>query len=117
MTEFIDPEGIVTTFIILISISILMSILNLSLENTPLITIPKYTKYIFLVTLSLPVVVAIYNQDLALEHIKLINAGQSLKCKVNNSLMLVSKKNNWSIEGMYFFRDPVLIRADNCKRD
>ena len=56
------------------------------------------------------------NEILHYENINKINVGKSLKCRDNNSLYLVSKKNAWLVDDIYFTKDSLLIRADRCDK-
>ena len=116
MMEFIDKEVIVYAMMMLGTIFLTVSLIYTHKSKKRDSTHPKYTKYLYLLITLLPVFAAFYNENLALENIKDVNNGKSLKCRDDESLYLVSKKNNWIIDGIYFTKDSLLIRADNCKR-
>ena len=39
-----------------------------------------------------------------------------LECTNNNNLYRVSKKDGWGVDGLYFIKDSLMIRADMCEQ-
>ena len=117
MINFFDKESIIGAVMFIVLIFFIVSSIYITPKGEPSKTPPAYIKYIYLVILSLPIFVALYNKNIALENMKLINMGKSLKCRDNQSLYLVAQNNGWRVDGIYFIKDSLLIRADKCNMD
>ena len=85
--EFIDKEVIVYAMMMLGTLFLLVSSIYSNSNKKSSKTHPKYIKYLYLLIILLPVFAAFYNENLALQNIKEVNKGKSLKCRDDKSLV------------------------------
>jgi len=115
--EFIDIEMLIILFL-LSGLLLFLVVTYLYKYNESNNSFSKYINFAYLIIIISPILLVVYNKNLLLENIKVIEEGGELKCMDNKSLYLVSKKNSWSIDGIYFTKDSLLIKIDRCsKRD
>jgi len=66
--------------------------------------------------LSIFVVAYISEQDAIDNTTTMLKHNRVLQCKNNKNLYRVSKKDGWSVDGFYFIKDSLMIRADMCEQ-
>ena len=73
------------------------------------------SKIIIPLLLMIPVLDAYISYVTAIETIGNFKHGVTLQCKQFHTKYLVSKEEKWRVKGVYFTKDSLLVRADNCE--
>ena len=73
------------------------------------------SKIIIPILLMIPFLAAYISHSTAIETIGKFKRGITFQCKQFDMNYLVSKEEKWRVEGVYFTKDSLLIRADNCE--
>ncbi|WP_151899640.1 hypothetical protein [Sulfurimonas hydrogeniphila] len=113
MFAFIDPDMIKAVILLILTIYAFYG--SLSLDGSK----PSLLKAIhaLIITAIAYVFVSAYNdKEDAIANTKAFLHKSVFVCKNSENLYRVSKKDGWSVDGYYFIKDSLMIRADGCKR-
>ncbi|WP_151900479.1 hypothetical protein [Sulfurimonas hydrogeniphila] len=113
MFAFIDQEMIKAVILLILTIYVFYG--SLSLDGSK----PSLLKVIHTIAITAIIsifVVAYNNKEDAIANTKAFLHKSVFVCKNSENLYRVSKKDGWSVDGYYFVKDSLMIRADGCER-
>jgi len=116
MLEFFSVETLKAVTILVISIALLYgAISSKQRDKRKNGEIKAFFLLLVLTALSVPFIQVYIAQSNAKSNLTHFNEGISLICKEHNDKKYsVSKKERWSIKGIYFSKESILFRADKC---
>jgi len=126
MTQFIDLELIKALIVLSLTLAIMISSFaakNKKKEKRWQNSKKSNAKYYWLVYMLFIVAVIFFQTDNSMtqakENIKEFRGVKVLRCtntqERDNIKYRVSKKDGWEVDGFYFIKDSLMIRADKCE--
>lgn len=110
--NFIDLEPIKATVFFMIVISTLILSIMSGKED---VEFPRWGRITLLLAIFIPFIAALVQENKAIDNINSFTDGRNLLCRVDNFQYRVSKEDGWRVDNIYFFKESLLLRADNCK--
>jgi len=114
MFTFIDLDMIKAVMLLILIIYTLYG--SLSLDGSK----PSLLKVIHAIAITAIIsifVVAYNNKENAQENTNAFAKNNTvLECTNNNNLYRISQKDGWNVDGLYFIKDSLMIRADMCEQ-
>ena len=108
MLEFINYETV--SKLILLFFSILLVIRSFKLRTKGILSV------IVAVLIGISFMEAYNTQSNAKINLQRFKSAHSFICKAgDHNIYRVSQKDNWNIDGIYFIKNSLLIRADKCE--
>ncbi|MEA1916557.1 MAG: hypothetical protein U9N42_03390 [Campylobacterota bacterium] len=109
MFEFVNSSEVVPSVILVFVLLLLYD--SKDKRNNSLIIVSM------LILVAMNIYLPFNQKSITENNIEDFKSGNALICKVNDFTYKVSKKSSWSVEGYYFLKDDLLIRADSCSKD
>ncbi len=114
MFAFIDQQMVVAVIILIGAIYLLYGSMRLDKSNP--VNINYFHAMAITAIISIFIVGFSSEQDAIANTIAMQKHHKILECKNNNNLYRVSKEDGWSVDGLYFIKDSLMIRADMCEQ-
>ena len=116
MFEFLDHELIVATVMLLLSFFILDASWHAKTKDSQHeVKRVKGIGWAYIVIIASPFIGSYILMLDAQESIARFKSNTTLKCMSEKVPYLVSKEEQWSIKGVYFTKESLLLRADKCE--
>ena len=114
MFTFIDKQMVVAVVMFIGATYLLYG--SMSSGKSSSVNINYFHGITIAAILSIFVVAYISEQDAMSNIIAMNKHHRIFQCTNNNNLYRVSKKDGWGVDGFYFIKDSLMIRADMCEQ-
>jgi len=121
MTQFIDSELIKALFLLSLILVFLVPSFSTQKKKSKQLQSSKKSsaKYYWFAYLLFITALIFFQADSSMtqakENIKLFRGVKVLRCTNDGSKYRVSKQDGWEVDGFYFIKDSLMIRADRCE--
>jgi len=122
MTQFIDLELIKALIVLSLALALMVSSFaakNKKKAKQLQSSKKSSAKYYWLAYVLFIAAVIFFQADSSMtqakENIKLFRGVKVLRCTNDSSKYRVSKQDGWQVDGFYFIKDSLMIRADKCE--
>ncbi len=121
MIEFIDSELIKALFLLSLILVFLVPSLSTQKKKSKQLQSSKKSsaKYYWFAYVLFITALIFFQADSSMmqakENIKLFRGVKVLRCTNDSSKYRVSKQDGWEVDGFYFIKDSLMIRADRCE--
>ena len=121
MIEFIDSELIKALFLLSLILVFLVPSLSTQKKKSKQLQSSKKSsaKYYWFAYVLFITALIFFQADSSMmqakENVKLFRGAKVIRCTNDGSKYRVSKQDGWQVDGFYFIKDSLMIRADKCE--